>query len=148
MKLPNAEAIVSTPVESPAASTHIPGEYFTPDSSMEWEESGDLALFRFFESLAGEGNPQGRLADGRPFIQFTDIGPDFVGDHYLVDRSGLEGATDTMLRLLLLRSDIDWPVHLDPAVVRFLVQATHDDRGRAILDLEVRYPFSISESES
>lgn len=145
MKLPNAEVAAETRVERLVTPGTVVPEFFTPDHSMEREESGDLEIFRFFESVLGEGNPQGRLIDGRPFLEFTDIGPDFVADHYLIDRSGLEQATDKMLRLLLLRSDIDWPVHLDPAVVRFLVQATTDDRGRAILDLEVRYPITGTE---
>jgi hypothetical protein len=140
MKLPNVEAVTRARVEPLALTTHA---FFTPDCSLEWQESGDLKLFRFFASLRGEGNPPGKLVDGRPFIHFTDIGPDFVADHYLVDCKGLEHATETTLRNLLLRSDIDWPVHLDPAAVSFAVQNTNDDLGRAILDLEVRYPFSI-----
>lgn len=116
--------------------------YFVPDHSSAYEGEGGAEFFQLLESIHGPGAPQGRLRDGRPFVKFTDLAePGFALHHYWLDPSGLESVTAEALTAQLRDADAAWYFAGGFEDLSTALVAACDDRGRAILDVQVRHPL-------
>ena len=124
----------------PAAASSCP--YFVPDHSSAYEGEGGEEFFQHLESIFGPGAPQGRLGDGRPYLKFTDlVEPGYALEHYWLDPSGLEAFTAEELTAQLRDADVGWSSDGALEDVATALVPALDDRGRPVLDVQVRRPL-------